>query len=258
MPTTETTYTSAMLKQFGYLATWLPGTQLALGLVGVLEGRTFVPKSSIKTLGVDFKPTIDQTADKYLQFQSSKEIKVDVKLAGEVSTDVPTLPAAQAGIAVSFGSETGVVFNARGVSSTRIEDIFALESAIWDLWDRYLWDRDWVVITELVKAERTTVLISDSGYGKVELGAVGQAVVGPLNVGDLSGELAVVSSFGMHTQLVGDEGLTPLFRAVRIRRGLFKGKVTGVRTAEAPTEPGVVPRRGEPRPSGTLIEVAAD
>lgn len=258
MGTVEGAYTKAMAKQFGYLATWLPGTPLSLGLIGVLQGKTFVPKSSIRTFGVGFGTSKDPGGEKSLQFQSAKDIEVGIKAAGELSKLAPTLPEAQAGAAVSFGESSGVVFRARGVTFSRITDVIALEAAIWDLWDRYLWDKDWVVITELAKAERTTVLISEGGYGKVELGAEAGVQAGPVDVADLTGDLSVVSSYGMHTQLVGEGGLSPLFRAVRIKKSLFGTKITGVRAAVPPVEPGVVPRRGGPRPDESLIEVVQD
>ncbi|WP_157979629.1 hypothetical protein [Kribbella monticola] len=259
MSTIEDLYTSTMLKQTGYLATWLPGTGLKLGLIGELQGKTFVPKSSIKTLGVEFKKAKDPAATKSMQFKSSDEIQVDTKLSGSVSTQVPSLPKAKAGAAVSFGRDAGVVFSARGVVGSRIEDIIALEDAIWDLWDRYLWDPDWVVIVELVTTERATVLVSQGGYAKVELEASADAAVGPVDLGDLSADMTVVSSHGMHTQLVGDEGLTPLFRAVRVKKGWFGGgKVVGIHDAAEAFAPGVVPRRGAERPEGSFIEDATD
>jgi hypothetical protein len=258
MPTAEDGYTESMFEQFGYLATWLPNTPLALGSIGVLQGRTFVPKSSIHSFGVEFSASNGEQNGTSLQFQSSKDIKVDVKLAGSVSASVPTLPAGQAGAAVSFGAGSGVVFSARGVRIRRISDVIALEAALWDLWDRYLWDKDWVVITELVEAERASVLVSEGGYGRIELGVSGEAQAGPLDIGDLSGELSVVSSYGMHTQLVSERGLTPLFRAIRIKKSLFGAKVTGVRAVAPPSEPGVIPRRGGPLPEGRLTEEATD
>lgn len=258
MPTAEEAYTESMFEQFNYLANWLPGTPLKLGLIGVLQGRTFVPKSQIGTFGVSFETTQQKNDQHSMQFQSSKDIKVDVKVAGEVSKLVPALPEARAGASVSFGASSGVVFGARGIVISRISDVIGLEAEIWDLWDRGVWNKNWVVVTELVKADRTTILISEGRYGKVELGLNAQVQVGPVDIGDLTGDLSVVSSYGMHTQLVGEGGLTPLFRAVRIKKSWFGTKIDGVRAALPPTEPGVVPRRGLPRPDGPLTEYATD
>ncbi|MEV6286244.1 hypothetical protein [Kribbella sp. NPDC051770] len=258
MPTAEEAYTESMFGQFSYLANWLPGTPLKLGLIGVLQGKTFVPKSPIGTFGVRFGTTSEPGPQQSLQFQSSSEIKVDVKVAGEVSKLVPALPEAQAGAAVSFGASSGVVFHARGITISRVSDVIGLEAAIWDLWDRGIWNPDWVVITELVKADRTTVLISEGRYGKVELGVSAAVPAGPVDLGDLTGDLSVVSSYGMHTQLIGEGGLSPLFRAVRIKKSLFGTKITGARAALPPTEPGVTPRRGAERPDGDLTEDATD
>jgi hypothetical protein len=244
-----------MAKQFGYLATWFPGTDLKLGLIGVMDGKTFVPKSSIRSLGVSFRNTRDDSVDKLLQFKSSKSIDVQGKAKGTVSNIAPSIPEAKAGLAVAFGNETGVVFSAQGVKATRIDDVLSLERAIWDLWDRYLWDESWVIITELLSTQRCTILISEGGRSKVELEAKGAAGAGGLDIADLSAGFKLVSSRGMHTQIVGEAGLTPLFRAIRVKDSFWKGtRIEGARAPAPPTPPGVAPRRGVPRPSESMTE----
>jgi hypothetical protein len=256
MAGSEDVYTSTMLTRFGYLATWYPGTQLSLGLIGVLEGRTFIPKSSIRTLGVKFTTTKDPSTDKKLQFKSSKSIQLHSKVKGSVLNVAPTIPKAKAGVAITFRRETGVVFGARGIGSTRIADVVALEAAIWDLWDRFLWDESWVVITELLSAQKTSILVSEGGEAKVELQASGSAKAGPIDVGDLAAGFKVVSSSGMHTQIVGESGMTPLFRAIRVRDSFWKGvRIEAARAPAAPPRPGVAPRRNRTRPRAKMTEV---
>lgn len=255
MSSTELVYTTAMLKEFGYLATWLPGSRLSLGLVGVLKGKTFVPKSSIRSLGVAFRSTTEpHQRDGYLRFQSSKDVELQVGIGGQVDALVPAVPDGDARVAVSFGEGTGVVFAARGLAITRVADVLALQKAIWDLRDRYLWNDDWVVITELVTVDKATILVSNGSYAKVELKAAATVPAGPVDLGELTGELVISSSYGMHTQLVAENGLTPLFRAVRLRRGLFKTKIDGVRDPIVASSA----RRGEPCPEGELLEAVID
>jgi hypothetical protein len=246
-----------MLKELGYLASWLPGTSVSLGLVGVMEGKTFIPKSSIRGLGVKFKTMTSPSTSSTMHFKSSKDIEVDVKVAGKLSLAAPSLPEAQAGVAVSFGEDTGVVFGASGITISRIKDILALEAAIWDLWDRFLWNPDWVVVTELVQAESTTILVSEGGYAKVELQAQGVGEVATVSLGELSADLTLASTTGMHTQLVSEQGLTPLFRAVRGKKVLFGRKMTGVRDP-TPVVPGVVPRRDAGTAPEGLTQPATD
>jgi hypothetical protein len=258
MAGSEDVYTSTMVKQFGYLATWYPGTQLTLGLIGVLQGKTLIPKSSIRTLGVRFSTTKDPTTDKKLQFKSSKSIELHSKIKGSVSNIAPSIPRAKAGVAISFGKQTGVVFSASGIAATRVADIVSLENAIWDLWDRFLWDESWIVITELLSSRKATVLVSEGGEAKVELQAGGSAQAGPVDLGDLSAGFKVVSSSGMHTQIVGESGMTPLFRAIRVRDSFWrKARIEGARAPAPPTRPGVAPRRSRTRPDSEMTELVA-
>jgi hypothetical protein len=252
----EDIYTSALLKRFGYVATWYPGTPVKLGLIGVMEGKTFIPKSSIRTLGVRFTTTKDASVEKTLQFASSKEVEIAVKLRGAVSDIAPTIPSAKAGVAVSFRKKTGVVLSAKDVAASRISDILALENAIWDLYDRFLWHTDWVVVTEVLTAQAATILVSEGGGAKVELQAVGSANIATVDIGDLAAGFSVVSSRGMHTQIVGETGMTPLFRAVHLAKPILRGiRVQGLRVPAPPPPPGTVPRRGLPRPNGSLTEL---
>ena len=251
----EDVYTSTMLKRLGYVATWFPGTQITVGLIGIMQEHTFIPKSSIRTLGVRFSTTKDPSSDESMQFKSSKKIQIQGKVKGSVSDIAPTIPKARAGVAVTFGKEVGVVFSARDLAATRIADILSLENAIWDLWDRYLWDESWVVVTELITAKKATILVSEGGQAKVEMQAQGTVQSGPIDVGNLSAGFTLVSSYGMHTQIVGESGMTPLFRAIRVRDGFWKGaRIEGLRTAAPPPQPGEIPRRGVDRPSVKMTE----
>lgn len=251
----EDVYTTTMLKRLGYVATWFPGTQITVGLIGIMQDHTFIPKSSIRTLGVRFTTTNDPSSDETMQFKSSKQIKIEGKAKGSVSDIAPTIPKARAGVAVTFGKEVGVVFSATEITATRIADVLSLENAIWDLWDRYLWDESWVVVTELITAKKATILISEGGQAKVELQAKGAVQSGPVDVGNLSAGFNVVSSYGMHTQIVGESGMTPLFRAIRVRDGFWKGaRVTAVRAPAPAPQPGEVPRRGVDRPKVKMTE----
>lgn len=251
-------YTSTMLGRFGYLATWFPGTSVIPGLLGIMEGKTFVPKSSIRSLGVRFRTETNRSPEGSLQFASAQGIGVQPKVKGTVLDIAPTIPKVKAGVAVTFGKETGVVFSARGLTVRRVADVLALEKAIWDLWDRFLWNESWVVVTEVLAAAKATILISGGGGAKVELQAQVAAQVGPVDIGDLAAGFKLVSSYGMHTQIVGERGLTPLFRAIRVRDSFWrKTRIEGVRAVGPPPRPGVVPRRGVERPAGDMTEAVA-
>ena len=247
-------YTRELSDQFHYVATWTPGTQIRLGDIGEMNGHEFTPKSSVRSLGIRFGILRDTSPETW-DYQSAGQVAILAKAKGELSPAVPSVPKGRAGLGIEFSTEGAVVVHAEGCTANRIADIVRLEDDIWDLWDRYVWDEKWVVVTELVTATRATILLAATRNAKVELEASGSAKV-PVGGVSLGSNLAVVSRSGMHTIFVNDRGLTPFFRGIRIKKDLLRrAQVTQVRTPAATGGTAVGPRRRHAaRPSGHLTE----
>jgi hypothetical protein len=250
-------YTTELSNQFHYVATWTPGTVIRLGDIGELDGHEFVPKSSIRSLGVKFSSTKASQPGSW-DYQSSGSVSMAFKAKGQLSPDIPSIPKGKAGIGIRFGREGATVVHAEGVASNRVADILGLEKAMWDLWDRGIWQEGWALVTEVVTAARATILLSASSDGKVELEAMASASV-PVGRASLEGSLSIAFSQGMHTTFVNDAGLTPFFRAVRIKDSLLRGPhkepVKGEARAVRRPAAGEPARRGWPQPPGRLTEV---
>jgi hypothetical protein len=97
------------------------------------------------------------------------------------------------------------------------------------------WDSDLYVITEIVMAEAATVLISTGDSAVIELKAGGSVSSAGISLADLNAQFSVASTSGMGIEMVAKTGITPLFKAGRVRPGLF-GTKWEVRRLEAPDE----------------------
>ena len=203
-------YIDEMRTHFDYLPVWLPNTHLELGDVGTLHRDRFERETSLAELGIQFRPR-----------ERDHDIDFEYASAGNASIDV-TGDAEPTRVAVSFRREHGVVFQATACRSTEIADRHTLGRTVLALAETGQWQRNWVVVTEVVTTGPTVVLISSENDARIDLTAslpVQLALAVPL--ASASAALEVVSSRGIGVKFIAHEGLTPLFRASGVRRRLF-------------------------------------
>ena len=150
-------YTKDIYKNLKYRPTWLPGTPLDVGVIGVIEDDVLRPISTLKRLGIPYELTRDPLPDGAMDFASSGGSSVTLKASGDLNSEFKVLSSAQAGALVKFTRAGAVVLQLRGVTSRRIADQPALYRdllrSIAGGDESKQWLRDWVVITEIVAAD---------------------------------------------------------------------------------------------------------
>jgi hypothetical protein len=215
-------YTKDVYENLKYRPTWLPGTPVQLGTVGVIEDGIFRAVTDLSQLGIPFKVTLDSARDA-IDFTSEKGVSITFKAAGEANARFRALAKADAGALIEFSREGAVVLQLRDVSLNRISDQYALSRAmlrsiaVGD--ESKQWQRDWVVITEVARAGRATIVISDSGNSRLKLKASGSTA--PTSLVDASAGLSVVAESQISTKVIAESGLTPLYRGLRVKRVFF-------------------------------------
>ena len=107
-----------------------------------------------------------------------------------------------------------------------------LEKAILKLFSENRWKKEWVVITELVVAESTSIIISNSAKGKIELKATANIEAPSFDIADANFQFAPSFSRGLETKIVSAEGLPPLFKAMGIKDKLFASPEVIVKSRE--------------------------
>jgi len=205
-------YVQGLYQRYGYLAAWLPNTRVALGDVGVLEGKLFKRKTSLGALGVKFKV---RPGDKPLLFNDDTKSGFKIKPKAAVVTG-PGLPVEEAGLSIDFTSEGAFLFHAMDCYVDEIEDKVTIGKTLTLAYQRKEWELDWVVVDTLVRAGSTTILISNSRDAKLELKA--KAGIDSLNLAKIDAGITVHAQRGDITKFLGEKGLTPLFRLSRFRR----------------------------------------
>ncbi|ULQ51779.1 hypothetical protein [Flavihumibacter fluvii] len=221
-------YLAHMNAKTGYRATWDPGRPLKIGFIGKLDKfGVFTVFSSLDKEGL-IPEVLTDTSDSEMDYTSENEVNIGTKLAGKAPAVGSVLTDAEAGFVIDFKSEKGVVFKANGYKTHQVTNLGEIEKFILPKFKQGNWEKDWLIVTQLVEASSATIIISNSSNGKLELKASAGVGAANLKLTDASLGLTVARETGSTLKFIAQEGLTPLYRLMGIRHPLF-GK-PGLRT----------------------------
>jgi hypothetical protein len=210
-------YTNELYRHLHYYATWLPGTPLELGTIGTMKNKEFTKKSHLRNVGIDFE-IVEDTTKSDLNHTSQGAVTISPKLSGKIPQVGSALGQGDAGFTVKFSKQNAILFKAKGTVTSSIEDQFKLGRQIRKKCEQGEWDKSYVVITELVKADSATILISSSSKGKVELKARGNITATKLDIADMQLQLYIAFERDLSTKILAEQHLTPLFKVRRSRK----------------------------------------
>ncbi len=214
---TKKIYTREMYRQFGYLATWNPGTPMELGDIGIMKQKQFTKIGNVSDLGISFEIEEDHTPID-LEFSSEGAVSISTKLSGTPTFTGSTLSDIDAGIHVTFSKENAILFKANDTRTPAIKNQIKLGKEIIELFKAGKWDKNWVVITELVTADSATILISSSKEASIDVKVSGEIGMNELDIAEAELELEVKFSKDLSTKFIAKTGLTPLFKVSKIKR----------------------------------------
>jgi len=213
-------YSEEIKSKFGYWATWLPSVPLSLGDIGIVNNGVFTRIASIEDFNLTFEIKENQTEDD-LEYSSKGQVSISTKLSGTVSPQGSSLLDADAGFIVEFGNENSIYFKINESRVSLISNSQKLGHQIIDLYKSGKWNKHWAVITEIVKAESSTILISNSMNAKIELKANANINLAKLDIADAKFALGATFTKGLDTKIFSINGLTPLFKTQGIKTRIF-------------------------------------
>lgn len=210
-------YVEEIYDNLTYRPTWLPGMPIGLGTVGLIEDGVFRPTTSLEKLNFSFEEIIDSERDS-IDFNSKTGVSITFKAAGELNQRFETLSEVNAGVLIEFSRVGAIILQLRGVANHRISDQQSLYMELLRAvkkGDTDQWQRNWVVITEVLRAESATIMISDSKNSKLELKASGSTT--PTSLVDASVDFSIAKETQVSTKVIAKSGLTPLYKGVRVK-----------------------------------------
>lgn len=226
MTSTAQQYVSEIRQALKYHAAWLPGSKLTLGTIGDVQDDVFVPMDTITGelgISVQFEELPHEGTDS-LTYQSQSGVIIQTKASGATSTAFKYLGEADAGMSISFGKRGACVLSLREYRTHRIANQIRLQRELLQRID-YQWKPSYAVITEVVVAKTGTILVCEDNQAYIELFAKGEITNPITDVGDVNLAFKVAHTEGHVFSIVGASHLTPLFRAIRVKKS-FLGTIS--------------------------------
>ncbi|HSL44452.1 MAG TPA: hypothetical protein VK897_13530 [Anaerolineales bacterium] len=220
-------------KSQGYRPTWLPNLPLQLGNVGVLEKEVFRKEATLESLGIAFESETSES-NSNIDLSSESGITVITKVEGKVEPKAVSLGVADAGFIVEFNNKNCFVFRIRGSRTSIIQNLADVKAEVLRRYDANDWDPNLVIISEIIEAKSATILLSGQAGAKIELKAQGDLNVATMDIADAGLNLRLESGQSLAAQIIGQKGITPLYRVVGIKKRLFSSGFAGREPGDEP------------------------
>ena len=194
------TFSRETRKALGYHAIFPPSIPMSVGTIGVLENSVFRSTGHIaEIVGLgDIQRKQSSFAD--VKLQSDEGVTVEI--------DAHTLR-------VSFLRRNSFLLHLSGCYSSQVRDLPSFAEMLVARFQTGKWQKNWHVVTEVIGAGRSTILMSGAAGSVVELGLEEQE---PGHRPTWTDALQIRSSYGLAFSLVATSGLTPLFKVARVRQ----------------------------------------
>jgi hypothetical protein len=213
-------YTSQVFKGMSYCAAWPPSNKVTLGEIALMmKDRTLERQLSISDLGLAIEDRIGHEVKDRGWTSGS-----DVVFNPGAGVGAPLHPGLDVDgrIKVSFTRKNAILLRLEQAHEQSLERIDRLRREMMRLDSAGEWDPNWVVITQVVHAQRLMVLVSERKSASADLKASMQVGADPLAVVNAQGELELLRSSGMSLQETG-ENLTPVYKALRVKPKWMRG-----------------------------------
>ena len=187
-----------------YHANWEPSSPVKLGDYGYLKDHIFVQVGNLADLSINFTIRVNQD-DSQKTFTSNNDL--EIKFNPRIQS-IEQL--ADASVEINFSKKGTVYFNILGCTTEFIENKNEVGRKIATLFFGEKWNIDFVVITELIRADKSLIVVSarDNSSIKFELSETNASVIDLSDVG-LDLKIAYQKSIGFIVNC--KRNLIPLF-----------------------------------------------
>jgi hypothetical protein len=200
-------------------ANFPPSRPIELGAYGVMENGYFKRYGNIKdTFGIAYTPIPDESPS-YETFKSEGSVGVKVGAKGDIGAG--GVPLLKAQIEFSFSSEKSLFFSSAGVKYIQMKSLDSVGERLVELYKQNKWKKKYVLVSSILEAGNTLILISGSAQCNVVVEAKSDKIK-ELDLADGSIEFGIKAS-----SQVSYEILTPEcqlgFSLSRVYNPLFVG-----------------------------------
>lgn len=204
-----------------FFANWEPDFLIEIGDYGYLNNDIFQKTGNVLT---DFKKDLlkeniqlnkkQGSGEATKSFKSHHSIQVSLHGKGELGN------IGNAAMKVSFGNSNSIFFNASGCYYESLSNFVEVGDFLIDRYANKLWKKDFYVVTDIMKADSTLVLINNKSAGEIILESK-ISEINELSLSDTSLDLKICSNNCVGYSIETKKGLIPMFRLAKIKDNLF-------------------------------------
>ena len=208
----EKSYLEIVHAQFGFYASWPPGSLVEVGEIGILRDGAFIHTSHLRDHGVKFtKQTVDAPS---MRYASKGGVKFVASAKGETEKAISTIAKVDAGLKIAFTKEGALVFVLDPATDDRIKNVDAIADWLEEAYRKKVLPRDRVVISHVRRAGGGVIAMAQEAGAEVELKAAAELGSGAVTLAKVGGKLELVTANATEFVSVprGKSGMTPVYR----------------------------------------------
>ncbi|MFA6151002.1 MAG: hypothetical protein WC716_06770 [Chitinophagaceae bacterium] len=221
-------YLAHMHNKTKYRATWDPTKRFKVGDIGKLEQGVLNIYTSLYKEGILIEMS-KGSRGAAMDYTSHESVTIKVKLKGTVPATGSEFTTLDAGFSFDFKGNNSIVFQTSNHQVCQLINLAEIEHAVLEKYNQGNWDKDWVIITELIEADTATIIISNSSNGILELKASANLGTGTLTLTDAALGLSVLHEKGSTFKYIAQNEITPLYRVMGLRSAFLSNLSIGTR-----------------------------
>jgi hypothetical protein len=221
------TYAHEVNEHLDYLVNWPINTAVKLGDIGIIVNGVFKRMTTLKSKGIDVPQEREGRGSSSLEYGSRDGVEWTLDLGAE--SEIKGLGG---NVNINFKREGAVFLRIGEYTLKQFDVIDELGKEILERYKNDDWERNQVVVTEVVTASAATILVSGSKSAKASLQLDSSLpATAALGKGKFSQVLSLTGSFA--AKLIG-ESVSPFLRTSGLRRRLIGNTFRGSGTQDTP------------------------
>ena len=213
MSTIMQNYLQQVQKNLGYRATWEPHRPMKVGTYGKIHQGIFSAYGHIDDLNITHSIDKLKTSNQ-LTYKSEEKGSYTLKAKGEINPLFQKISTDEAGLLIIFKKDNSIVFKIQDITYFTLENKAEIAKKLHELSVVNQWDDSYLMITETLQSEKTSILLSKKKNSEVEIKYENGGNTGIIDI-DFFGE--IIRSKGMSLQFTSSSDSTPLFKLSRLK-----------------------------------------
>lgn len=213
MSTIMQNYLQQVQKNLGYRATWEPHRPMKVGTYGKIHQGIFSAYGHIDDLNIVHSVDKLKTSNQ-LTYKSEEKGSYTLKAKGEINPLFQKISTDEAGLLIIFKKDNSIVFKIQDITYFTLQNKAEIAEILNKLSLVNQWDASYLMITETLQSEKTSILLSKKKNSEVEIKYENGGNTGIVDI-NFFGE--IIRSKGMSLQFTTSSNSTPLFKLSRLK-----------------------------------------